>query len=68
MEIEKSDRILRPFIDYSLCVGCGGCAEAYPGFFVIRDEKAWFINYEQFVLEENRGVEYICPFGAIRIE
>lgn len=57
-----------PYIDYSLCVGCGACAEAYPLFFEMRDEKAWFINYEQFVLEDNKGIEYICSFHAIRIE
>jgi len=33
-----------PNIDYSLCEGCGGCAEAYPQFFEMRDEKAWIIN------------------------
>ena len=33
-----------PNIDYSLCTGCGGCAEAFPQFFELRDEKAWVIN------------------------
>jgi ferredoxin len=68
MEIAKRNRHLIPYIDYGLCVGCGACAEMYPLFFVVRDEKAWFINHEKFVLEENKGVEYVCPFGAIRIE
>jgi ferredoxin len=49
-------------------VGCGVCAETYPVFFVMHGEKAWFINYERFVLEENKGIEFICPFGAIRTE
>lgn len=56
------------YIDYSLCVGCGACAELYPLFFVIRDEKAWIINYEKFIFEEHKNVVYACPFGAIVIE
>ncbi len=67
-ENERGDRILMLYIDYGLCVGCGACAEAYPRFFIMRDEKAWFVNHEQFVLEENRGIEYVCPFHAITIE
>lgn len=64
----KGNCLLMPYIDYGLCVGCGACAEAYPRFFIMRDDKAWFVNHEQFVLEENRGIEYVCPFHAIRIE
>ena len=57
-----------PTIDYSLCVGCGACAELYPQFFEIRDDKAWFINYEQFIMEQHKGVLGCCPFRAISIE
>jgi ferredoxin len=57
-----------PFIDYSLCEGCGACAEVYPIFFEMRDEKAWFINYEKFVYEEHRNIINVCPFRAIRLE
>ena len=56
-----------PNIDYSLCTGCGGCAEAFPQFFELRDEKAWVINAGKFVLEENKGVLTICPYYAISI-
>jgi len=35
---------------------------------MMRDEKAWVINHEKFVLEEHKGVLYTCPFGAITIE
>ena len=31
-------------IDYGLCQGCGGCAEAFPQFFEMRDDKAWVIK------------------------
>ncbi|MCL4475972.1 MAG: ferredoxin [Nitrospirae bacterium] len=55
-------------MDYSLCTGCGACAELFPLFFMMRDEKAWVINHEKFVLEEHKGVVYACPFGAITIE
>jgi len=56
------------FIDYSLCEGCGACAEVYPIFFEMRDGKAWFINYERFVMEEHRTIINVCPFRAITIE
>lgn len=55
-------------IDYSLCEGCGGCAEAFPLFFEMRDDKAWVINSEKFVLEQNPGVLTICPYYAISVE
>lgn len=60
--------MLVPNIDYGLCVGCGGCAEAYPQFFEIRDERAWIINIDRFVVEEQRGVVSVCPFYAITLE
>jgi len=55
-------------IDYSKCEGCGGCAEAFPQFFEIRDDLAWVINDDKFALDENRGVLTICPFYAITVE
>jgi ferredoxin len=54
-------------IDYGLCKGCGACAELYPLFFVMRDDKAWVINYEKFIFEEYKNVIYACPFYAIEI-
>ncbi len=57
-----------PNIDYGLCQGCGGCAEAYPMFFEMRDEKAWVINADKFNAEENKGVLSVCPYYAITIE
>ncbi len=55
-------------IDYRLCRGCGGCAEAYPRFFEMRDEKAWVINTDKFNAEELEGVLTICPYYAISSE
>lgn len=55
-------------IDYGRCEGCGGCAEAFPRFFEMRDEKAWVINDAEFVFEENKGVLTICPYYAISVE
>lgn len=55
-------------IDYSKCEGCGGCADAFPQFFEMRDERAWVINPEKFVLDENKGVLTICPYYAISVE
>jgi ferredoxin len=57
-----------PNIDYSLCEGCGGCAEAYPRFFEMRDEKAWIINVGAFDAEKDKGILTICPYYAISIE
>ncbi len=57
-----------PNIDYSLCQGCGGCAEAYPQFFEMREEKAWVINADQFDAERDKGIMHICPYYAISIE
>ena len=57
-----------PNIDYGLCQGCGGCAEAYPQFFEMRDDKAWVINADKFDAEENKGILLICPYYAITIE
>jgi len=55
-------------IDYSLCQGCGGCAEAYPLFFKMRDGKAWVINADKFIVEEHEGILTVCPYYAIAIE
>ncbi len=57
-----------PNIDYGLCRGCGGCAEAYPQFFALRDGKAWVINARTFVADAHKGVLAICPYYAISIE
>jgi ferredoxin len=57
-----------PNIDYSLCQGCGGCAEAFPTLFEMRDEKAWVINTEKFDAEKFKGILTICPYYAISIE
>ncbi|HWR58727.1 MAG TPA: 4Fe-4S binding protein [Thermodesulfovibrionales bacterium] len=57
-----------PYIDYSKCNGCEACAEIHPVFFIIRDEKAWVINYDKFVFEDHKIVIYCCPFSAITIE
>jgi ferredoxin len=59
---------LIPHVDYGRCVGCGACAELYPSFFVMRDEKAWVINHEKFSLKDDGGVLYCCPFHAITVE
>ncbi len=55
-------------IDYSRCEGCGGCAEAFPEFFEMRDDKAWVINADKFDLDENQGVLTVCPYYAISVE
>ena len=56
-----------PYIDYSLCVGCGACAELYPRFFVIREDRVWVTNHELFVAERDGKVVFCCPFGAITV-
>jgi ferredoxin len=60
--------LLIPYIDYSLCVACGACAEIYPLFFEMRDGRPWVIHYELFIVEEHRGVVNCCPFRAITLE
>lgn len=57
-----------PYIDYSICAGCGACAELYPLFFIMRDEKAWIINHERFIADEHPNIANSCPFRAITIE
>ncbi len=57
-----------PNIDYSLCQGCTGCAEAYPQFFEMRDDKAWVINADKFKAEEHEDIVRVCPYYAISIE
>jgi ferredoxin len=57
-----------PNIDYGLCEGCGGCAEAYPQFFEMRDDKAWVINADRFSENPDKGILLICPYYAITIE
>jgi len=63
---EKS--FLIPYIDYSLCVSCGACAELHPLFFVMRDGRAWVINVEKFVADRHGDVVFCCPFRAITVE
>ena len=50
------------------CTGCGACAGLSPVSFMMRDEKAWVINHEKFIIEEHKSVMYACPFRAITIE
>jgi ferredoxin len=57
-----------PNIDYSLCQGCGGCAEAFPFLFEMHGERAWVINPETFDPVRDAGVMTICPYYAIAIE
>ncbi|MBI5847743.1 MAG: ferredoxin [Nitrospirae bacterium] len=57
-----------PYIDYSKCTGCSACAELYPLFFEMRDDRAWFINFEKFIYAEHGNIIYSCPFRAIVIE
>lgn len=64
----KEEAAMVPNIDYSLCEGCGGCAEAFPRLFEMREERAWVINAEQFDPERDNGVLTICPYYAISIE
>ncbi len=64
----EGTEFLIPYIDYSLCVGCGACAELFPVFFEMRDGRPWVINHEIFVAEEHGKVIYCCPFRAISIE
>ena len=56
-----------PNIDYSLCEGCGGCAEAFPDFFEMRDGLAWLINADRFRIEDNPGILTVCPYYAISL-
>lgn len=66
--LRKREHMMMLSIDYGLCEGCGACAEMYPRFFEIRDEKAWIINYEASNVEEYRKNPVICPYRAIILE
>jgi len=57
-----------PNIDYSLCQGCAGCAEAFPHLFEMRGERAWVIDPEGFDPVRDAGIMTICPYYAISIE
>lgn len=61
-------RTIVPNIDYRLCQGCGGCAEAFPQFFEMRDEKAWVIHADKFAVKDQEGILLICPYYAITLE
>ena len=65
---EKKNVSLLLNIDYALCQGCGGCSEAYPLFFELRDDKAWIINPEKFTAKDKDGVLHVCPYYAITVE
>jgi len=56
-----------PYIDYSLCAGCGACAELYPELFEIRDGLAWVINHEGLSTENVENIVTVCIYGAITI-
>ena len=55
-------------IDYSLCRGCGGCADAFPRLFEMRAELAWVTNPESFDPKRDGGVMTVCPYYAILLE
>ncbi|MEJ2696779.1 MAG: ferredoxin [Candidatus Sulfobium sp.] len=57
-----------PYIDYSVCTGCGACAEIYPAFFEMKDGRPWVIHHEMFIPEEHPGLVHCCPFRAITVE
>ena len=59
---------MTPNIDYGLCEGCGACAEMYPLFFEIRDDKAWLIDTDKFRIEDCPKTAVVCPYRAISIE
>ena len=65
---KKKTAVLLLNIDYALCQGCGGCAEAFPLYFELRDDKAWIINPDSFLAKYKDGVLHICPYYAISIE
>lgn len=56
-----------PNIDYSLCTGCGGCSEAFPQLFELREERAWVINPERYSPGLRDAVMTVCPYYAISI-
>jgi ferredoxin len=64
----EAGAMMVPNIDYGLCQGCGGCAEAYPRFFEMRDDKAWVINTDEFTAEHREAVLLVCPYYAIAVE
>jgi ferredoxin len=66
--VKKKRVILLLNIDYALCQGCGGCAEAFPQYFEIRDDKAWIINADKFSAKDRDGVLHVCPYYAISVE
>ncbi len=65
---KKKNTALLLNIDYALCQGCGGCAEAFPQYFELRDDKAWIINTDKFTAEDKDGVLHVCPYYAISVE
>lgn len=56
-----------PTIDYSLCTGCGGCADAFPELFEVREERAWVVNEERYSPDLRARVMTVCPYYAISI-
>ena len=63
-----SDALLIPYIDYSLCVGCGACAELYPAIFVLRDGQAWVSDLDAFTPSMAGDIIRTCIYGAITVE
>ena len=66
--MRDTDRPFTLYVDYSLCQGCGACAELYPGLFEMREGQAWVINHESFYTEEQDHVVNVCIYGAIYIQ
>lgn len=55
-------------VDYGRCEGCGGCAEAFPALFEMRDDKAWVAGGGVLDPVQQQGLLTICPYYAIAIE
>lgn len=63
-----SQKVLTPFVDVSICNGCGACAEVFPAVFELREDKGWVIATSSDPDLTADHFINVCPRRAISVD
>jgi len=65
--VPSSQKILTPFVDISTCNGCGACAEIFPAYFELRDDRGWVTGCASDPALTIEHFVNVCPRRAISV-